>query len=307
MGQAETQRDLPGGLNGRRIGRGQNAGRPSYPGGDLRLRPSAAMVLGRKLRVFGQHAGQESEAQRGPGNDGDSPFPGMIEQAALECPDIEHVQVDLNHRRIECSDHRERFGRRLGRNSPGSDMAGFLQPMQFGGHVVGQGGGWNGMELQQVDPVGSQTGKAALHRPADGLGGKVGSGRPTLVSSLGCDDHMVATPPERAADQRFAASVTIGRRRIVEGDAMIEGPGQSVQRCPFIDVAIGGRAGGRSTDAPATEADFGNLDAGAAEIAVEHGTDGLVVTLSGGSLRGRPVQHKRKSRIEIGACKRMPI
>ena len=119
---------------------------------------------------------------------------GLVEQRAVEigAPDLAHLAVV--HRAIE-------------------GLEGLVDRRRLVGRV----------ELEEIDAIGAEATQAAFHRRRDRscarTGGQVG---PIAHAELGRDDDVIASRPERGAEQLLAPSSAVDVGGVEQGDTGIE-------------------------------------------------------------------------------------
>ncbi len=120
------------------------------------------------------------------------------------------------------------------------------------------------MDLVQVDHIGLQLLEAALGLADDVVVHAHALGAVTHRELRG-DDHLVATAPQRVADEALTLALAVDEGRVDEVDAAIE-------RVRDVDVRLLVIESRRAVDVP-TESDDRNVQVGVAQATVFH--DGL--------------------------------
>src|SRR5271167_4730837 len=120
------------------------------------------------------------------------------------------------------------------------------------GHVLDRHGPIHAVLIKQVYKVGAEAVQAALHRFTNVLGPAVRADDPVAVETrteLRSDHYLVASAPERPAEQLLVGKGTIVLRRVEESASQFDRAMNRGDRLTFTRRSV------RLTHAHATEAD----------------------------------------------------
>ena len=181
----------------------------------------------------------------------------FVEQPRSDRPDVHHVEVGLDDRRIVQGKRLDRLHRCFCRNTPSANFAIGDQPhdrlLQL---VRSQGLARRIVQLKQIHVIRTKAGQASFDRRGDCVCREIRRPVPGFVAGLGGQDDLLPRLAEGTPDQLFAMAVAVGCRGIEKRDSAFQGRCEGCQRCAIVGVAVRGFADGTAADSPGAEPDL---------------------------------------------------